>query len=71
MAEEEWQKKLWDMGQRLAMQVAEKPPGLRQAALEIVERNVRMMVVEMGVFAAGRRTPVPMGAAPSVEASPK
>lgn len=52
--EEPWQKKLWDMGQRVAVQVAEKPLEQREAAFAAIERVIRDMVVEMKVFAADK-----------------
>ena len=54
MPNEELQRKLWDMGQRVAVQIAEKPRELREAAFSIVEQTVRDMVVDMRVFAADK-----------------
>lgn len=42
-------RRLWDMAQRVGMQVAEKPTGLRDAAFAIVERQVRQMAKEMRI----------------------
>ena len=41
-------RRLWDMQQRLAVQIAEKPLEQREAAFSIVERVVRDMAKQMG-----------------------
>jgi tRNA G26 N,N-dimethylase Trm1 len=46
---EEIAKRMWDMAQRVAVQIAEKPSDLRDAAFAVVGRNVREMAKEMKV----------------------
>jgi hypothetical protein len=42
-------RKLWDMQQRAAVQIAEKPPELREAAFAVVERVIRDLAKEMRI----------------------
>lgn len=47
----QWLYHAWDMAQRVAMQIAEKPPELREAAFGLAERSPCESAKEWG----GRR----------------
>jgi hypothetical protein len=42
-------RQLWDMAQRVAVQIAEKPPELREEAFGIAERAIKEMASNMGI----------------------
>ena len=42
-------RQFWDMGQRIAVQIAEKPLELREAAFAVAERNVGDLARRVGI----------------------
>ncbi len=49
MADGAWQKQLWDMGQRMGMQIAAMRADKREAGLKVAEREVRELVSKLGI----------------------
>jgi hypothetical protein len=51
MTDKPWQKQLWDMAQRVGMQIAGMPVEAREAGFKIAEREVRAIAGQMGIAA--------------------